>query len=65
MVQERLGATTLSAKGVAYQATKKDKDSVAASVGHAPNVTKPTGNKYGAWGPVYKDKQNFINMHYS
>lgn len=24
---------------------------------------KDKDNKYGAWGPVYKDRQNFINMH--
>lgn len=29
------------------------------------SVRTDTGKntKYGAWGPIYKNKQNFINMH--
>jgi hypothetical protein len=62
MVQERFGATLV--KGAAYQSTKKEKDGGAASVSHkVPN--KPMDGKYGAWGPVFKNKQNFVDMHYS
>ena len=27
-----------------------------------PNKTD-SSQKYGAWGPVYKNKDNFVNMH--
>jgi hypothetical protein len=62
MVQERLGSAL--AKGATYQNSKKDKDSIA-SASHNPASTKPVGGKYGAWGPVYKNKQNFIDMHFN
>lgn len=63
MVQERLGASL--AKGAAFQSVKKEKDSMAASIASQSTTNKQPGGKYGAWGPVYKNKQNFIDMHYS
>lgn len=27
------------------------------------SVTQKTDNKYGSWGPVFKNKENFVNMH--
>lgn len=62
MVQERYGSTFI--KGATYQNPKKDKDNIA-SASHNPASNKPIGGKHGAWGPVFKNKQNFIDMHYS
>ena len=61
MVQERFG--TSITKGAGFQNTKKEKESMASSVSHQQNVNKSSGGKYGAWGPVFKNKQNFIDMH--
>lgn len=50
-----------------YQEIKKGKE-VRASPGRQsyqqqhPQST-PKNDKYGSWGPIYKNKQNFIDMH--
>lgn len=28
-----------------------------------PQQSQNKNDKYGSWGPVYKNKQNFIDMH--
>lgn len=27
------------------------------------SVNNKTDSKYGSWGPVFKNKENFVNMH--
>ncbi|KAL7287058.1 hypothetical protein TKK_0018682 [Trichogramma kaykai] len=64
MVQERLSYT--APKGAI---PKKDKAAIAspiimqAPVKTQPKTTTAAADKNGAWGPIYKNKQNFIDMH--
>ena len=47
-----------------FEGVKKDKN---ASSGHQQQQSQQQSanknDKYGSWGPVYKNKQNFIDMH--
>lgn len=51
-----------------YQEIKKGKDEYTSSgsgmrTPYQPNFNGKSDNKYGAWGSVYKNKENFVNMH--
>lgn len=48
-----------------FKEIKKEKTASPSGSHQRPQSTQQQNkdNKYGAWGPVYKDKQNFINMH--
>ncbi|OAD52077.1 hypothetical protein WN48_03032, partial [Eufriesea mexicana] len=52
-----------------YEDTRKNKNGPT-SFGHQQQSQQQTqqqapnkNDKYGSWGPVYKNKQNFIDMH--
>ncbi|KZC13086.1 hypothetical protein WN55_05491 [Dufourea novaeangliae] len=53
--------TRSSIKG-SHPDVRKNK-SVLASSEYQQQQEQPNKNKYGSWGPVYKSKQNFIDMH--
>lgn len=42
-----------------HEGVRKEKNQAALGRQQQMNKTE----KYGAWGPVYKNKQNFIDMH--
>lgn len=44
----------------AHEGVRKEKGQ--AAIGHQQQSTNKS-EKYGSWGPVYKNKQNFIDMH--
>lgn len=51
-----------------YHEIKKDNDkrTMNASKKQTQNqqdIYMKNDKKYGAWGPVYKNKENFVNMH--
>lgn len=46
-----------------YQDVKKDKSSTTQRPQQQTQSSQAKDVKNGAWGPIYKNKQNFINMH--
>ncbi|EFN86923.1 hypothetical protein EAI_15794 [Harpegnathos saltator] len=51
-----------------YQDIKKDKEqpqqeSRNRQLRHYQQHQPRKDDKYGAWGPIFKNKENFINMH--
>lgn len=46
-----------------YEDTRKNKNASSAHQQQRPQQSENKNDKYGSWGPVYKNKQNFIDMH--
>ncbi|CAL7938570.1 unnamed protein product [Xylocopa violacea] len=49
-----------------YGSVKKDKNGHASSEHRQQSQQQQSANKndkYGSWGPIYKNKQNFVDMH--
>lgn len=49
---------------VFFAENRKDKSGrTSQTYQQAQQQSPPKNDKYGSWGPVYKNKQNFIDMH--
>lgn len=46
-----------------YENVKKDKSTSSGYQQQSQRQPTNKNDKYGSWGPVYKNKQNFIDMH--
>lgn len=57
MVHSKVSGAMIKAP---YEEIKKIKDEHSSS---SQQIRAIKNEKYGSWGPIYKNKQNFIDMH--
>ncbi|CAK9795135.1 hypothetical protein ANTPLA_LOCUS251 [Anthophora plagiata] len=65
--EDEMGHTNIHNSAIKgpYEGVRKEKNGNASSGYQQQSQQQSTNkkDKYGSWGPVYKNKQNFIDMH--